>query len=145
MTTIAYRDGVIAADTRETENGLIYPVLSKKIVKLPDGSLFGASGDAEECETLLETAQRRRAPPELKECNGLHIKTDGSVWFFEQTRWVKIDAPYIAIGSGRVPAMVAMRLGADPAKAVNIAMEFDAHTGGSIMVEKLTPKRKKKR
>ena len=45
MTTIAYKDGVLAGDQRLTSKGFIWHDKERKVFRLRDGSLFGASGD----------------------------------------------------------------------------------------------------
>ena len=50
----------------------------------------------------------------------------------ESAGWVETEAKYYAIGSGRLPALVAMRCGKSARQAVKIAMDFDKNTGGKV-------------
>lgn len=44
MTTIAYRDGILAGDSRITRGEVLLPAGQKKLFRLPDGSIAGTTG-----------------------------------------------------------------------------------------------------
>lgn len=152
MTTIAYRDGVIAGDGRETsweqgESTFIIRDDCVKVVRLPDGRLFGGSRTSEDIARLLdaliaacEPESRNRWPnPSLDDINAIVVDTDGTIHVYEGTRWEKVDMPYYAVGSGARAAFPAMFAGADAKKAVEAGIRFDPFSGGKITTLKLKP------
>lgn len=145
MTTIAFKGGVMAADTRTTAGTTIVPGRATKVLKLHDGSLIGGAGNADECYLLAKAVEHGYPTPELEHCEALHVRTDGSLWEYQGKTWVKVNSEFYAIGTGWVPACVAMRFGADARTAVQTAMEFDSHTGGDVDVIALDPTQPKKR
>ena len=92
MTTICYRDGVLAGDGRETiiedrESSYVDNDKCTKIFKLKDGRLFGASKTSEACIRLHESLVKGHSPPKLEDINGLLIDLRGRIWFFEGNLW----------------------------------------------------------
>jgi 20S proteasome alpha/beta subunit len=145
MTTIAYRNGVLAADTRETEKDTIYSDRVRKVHKLRDGSLYAAAGSGEACEMLLQSLIKRTKCPAPLDVEALHVKPDGSLWVCAGNAWLPMDyEPYYAMGSGATVALAAMDAGADAVKAVRIAIKRNTHTGGRVQHVKLRRKRKKR-
>lgn len=135
MTTIAYRNGVIAADTRATRGEVLLPGHSRKIRRLDDGSVIAIKGDLCMMEPFLSWLQSNRqgSMPDLdKSGTGLIHLTKGGVFVYEGAGWYQEDLPFFAMGSGCVPAMTAMYMGANAAKAVRVAMDVDPYTGGRI-------------
>ena len=137
MTTIAWKDGVLAADTRVTIGDVIDPSEHKKVFRLKNGALIGLSGDAGVMMRVLK--QLRRDPDDFEsidvhkaELNAIYVSADGKVFERDSNGWTRITAKYAATGSGYVPALVAMRMGASAREAIKIAMEFDKNTGGKV-------------
>jgi hypothetical protein len=149
MTTIAYRRGILASDSRVTmvEQGESPHIVSdkeKKIWRLPDGRLFAASRGCEDGVRLynLMRAAKPGTKPSLKldDINAILIDLNGTIWFYEGNIWQKVKEPWIAIGSGsRVGAIPAMMAGASAKDAVRIGIKCDPYSGGRIQVLKLRP------
>lgn len=140
MTTIAYRYGVLAADTGVASGGVRCGRLTK-IVRSPSGNLGGAAGSATYCEAFKNwmAGGQRGDPPEPKEhrdCldQGAVFWPDGSIEVHELDGRFRLSATYYALGSGRSEALGAMYAGADAALAVRCAMEHDEGTFGEITV-----------
>lgn len=141
MTTIAYKDGVLAADTLITCGDHRDGYTEK--VKRIGGVLLAAAGSAIQADRFFEWAQRGFHPadrpsdiPEDEKCNWLRVESDGSlsVWANGSSWKTKpMDGMY-ALGSGSEYALGAMAAGASPEEAVRIAMKFDTKTGGDITV-----------
>jgi 20S proteasome alpha/beta subunit len=138
MTTIAYRDGILAGDTRVTTEDLVSPEKIRKVFKLRNGCLFAHCGDAEEGELLKRSIMRSGPMPKLKDSDAICIMPDGAVLFTEGLTWSKIDAPFIALGSGKQFAYGAMQVGASAADAVRAACKLDKHSGLPIQTVRLT-------
>lgn len=138
MTTIAYRDGVLAADTQQSYGNLRVMGINK-IVKA-GGLLAGATGDAVACKNFLDWVMKgcpESCPPMVwsmdKDWRGTgYIFLDGMVIeFWPQGSLVHRPA-FFAAGSGCDFAMGAMANGADARRAVEIAAEYDKNTGGIV-------------
>jgi hypothetical protein len=144
VTTIVYRDGVLAGDTRVTMGNTICPEVFRKVRRLADGSLFAAAGDLQEGELIHEALVKKLAMPKIedKETEAIRIKSDGSIWHFGGRLWVRVRAPWAVLGSGYIAAMGALKIGATAIEAVRVARTLDVHTGGRIQTVKLRGSKK---
>ena len=139
MTTIAYRDGVLAADTRVSTGGIMDCEIIK-IARNSDGDLAGASGDAGFSAEFLRWflgGEKQNTPVPKKENNpyeGLIFRSSGEINVFDEGGVCQVTAPYYASGSGVCIALGAMAYGADAEQAVRMAMKHDVSTGGEITV-----------
>lgn len=140
MTTIAYRDGVLAADTSMTVSGVMVGRMVK-IVRRADGDMAGGAGDAAMVGTFNEwfLAGESGTRPELKEGDNwidrsVIFRRSGAIDIFEPRGRFTCTAPYYAVGSGKEAALGAMFAGADAETAVRAAMEHDPHTKGDVTV-----------
>lgn len=134
MTTIAYRLGVLASDSRLTDGDKVATDKCKKIWRLPDGSLFGASGENEPGLLLLRALQNGRSIPDLGDVqmNAIRVMPNGRIYVSEGKVWDRWPERYIAIGSGALYARAAMLNGANAAQAVKTGIKCDAHSGGRV-------------
>lgn len=143
MTTIVYRDGVMAADGRVTIGQLIVQDNCKKITKLSDGALFALAGDDMLEKPLiewLEEADGGIMPPQGKEFTAVLVDTSGNLSVFTGAgdRFVPWEGvSYAAFGSGADAAYGALEMGATADQAVAAAINRDVNSGGSIQVEQL--------
>jgi ATP-dependent HslUV protease subunit HslV len=139
VTTIAYRNGIIAADTGLVGNGL-RDCFADKIVKRTDGSVAGASGTAWWMAAFLEWFRQADKPlsdlPVCETSTGI-IVSRRTITVVEsdagKVRSFPIRAKYYAIGSGCRLALGAMFAGAHPIDAVRAAMAFDDSTHGRVV------------
>lgn len=138
MTTIAYRDGVMAGDTAVTDRGT-YCGASRKVFH-HGGALLGFCGClgamAQVRDWFLAGAEGE--PPELSgDSEGLIIRTDGKAeWLGPPRKRVEIDGDYFAIGSGFQIAMGALAAGASAERAIEIACDMDVLTRRPITILK---------
>ena len=144
MTVIAYRDGVLASDSRETIKSWVDNDTCKKIFRLPDDSVIGLSGDPlghavllRELRQALKVEKRQTVlpAPRLKQCHALMVDVDGFIYVFWGTAWAilkKRHHPYYAIGSGAGAALAAMDVGASAVDAVKVAIKRDVYCGGRV-------------
>lgn len=162
MTTIAYRDGILAADSKITYGGAEYVKGYHKIWKSePEGIMVGFTGDV-----AMGSAFKRWAlntsfakipdcPLDLgrKGCvaDGIIVikLTGGKHQVLEYNGGGVIDwgiAPFLAWGSGWLIAVGALEAGVSAEQAVTIAARRDVFTGGKIHTLSFNkPKRKGKR
>lgn len=140
MTTIAYKNGVIAYDTRQTRGDRIVSDSSSKCEKVND-VLFFLSGAV--CDEKALIAAYFGMPSSAPvECSGYVV--DGGrlmlVGHDDKTGIWKQDLDPSnpdAIGSGAPYALVAMDMGATAAEAVRAAMKRDIYTGGKVRAVKI--------
>lgn len=138
MTTIVYRDGVLAADTGMCIGGVRVGFICK-IARSKAGDLAGAAGAATYNAAFLKwfVAGEQGDPPEAKRCDdsldrGAIFRSDGTIQIFEPDGSFGMRAPYYALGCGRNEAMGAMFMGADAVQAVKAAMASDIGTFGDV-------------
>ena len=140
MTTIAYRDGVLAADSASCAGGT-WSGSTRKIGRAPDGSIAALSGTVVDCHAVLrwvEHGMDERKRPVEQDVAGLLITADGTVYLVEgNAPPAPITAPFYAAGSGRQIALGAMAAGASAQRAVEIACEWDTGSRGPVVVERL--------
>lgn len=136
MTTIAYKDGVIACDSRQVRSGTIVSDNAPKC-QVVDGVSFFLSGAVCD-EKALIAAYFGTPSPVPVECSGYAV--DGGrlimVGHDDKTGVWKQDldpANPDAIGSGSPHALTAMDMGASAEEAVRAAMKRDIYTGGKVV------------
>jgi len=143
MTTIVYKDGVIACDSRQTEYDRIINDSANKIEIYRD-AIFVFAGNVDTIQECVKyffdeiSSFTRNSGT----CSGLcyyntdliklGYNEDNGYW---QQIWDK-NVPY-TLGSGRDHAMTAIDLGCSPKEAVKMAMKRDSSSGGRIREIKL--------
>lgn len=136
MTTIAYRDGVMASDSGCWHGEAVHG-WSRKLARAPDGTLYGVTGNASECNTFLEWVDTGCIGPEPKaekeagDCSSfcVMIASAGKPIRYRTARGDEVfEAPYLAIGPGAVAAYGAMYAGASAVTAIDAAKE---HANGA--------------
>lgn len=154
MTTIAFRDGIMASDSQATDDYLSLDtskVHKVKFYKNPDAkkktsALVGLSGVLEDCLIFID----HYYGIDSQLANGSDPKgifKDLDVWglIYEEEvlyqvaprRPIPLEGKFHATGSGGVFAQAAMMAGATAKEAVEIAKELDPYTGGKVQVLKL--------
>lgn len=138
MTTVAYRDGVLAADTLGCSHIRRH---CKKLHRVGD-SILGFSGNYMDCLHFVRWFEKKDGP--LTFANFRNDNSDAPdvaaivVCNGEAEKWTEhcqptpIYEPFFAIGSGAQAAMAAMHMGASAKEAVKIAMLIDPHTAGEV-------------
>lgn len=142
MTTIAYKNGVIAYDGRQTRNDRIVSDSAPKC-QVVDGVSFFLSGAVCD-EKALIAAYFGTASPVPVECSGyavdagklMMIGHDDTTGIWKQD----LDpANPDAMGSGAQYALAAMDMGASAYKAIEMAAKRDTNTGGTIRTVVIDP------
>lgn len=148
MTAIAYRDGIMAADSARwgcTSSSVIIGH-SQKIVRLPDGSLFAACGAASDCKWVAGLLARGPEGLEGRKLedtgfNALWVRPDGMMVKIEHDlRPFDIPAPFYAIGYPETFMFGALHAGASAYDAVRLAIAHTDGAGGDVQVERLSPR-----
>lgn len=140
MTTITYKDGVIAYDSRVARGERIdYDDYEKSVER--EGVRFFITGPTADFAELVDIWFGAQAKG-IQDASALVL--DGSKLYHfavcrESGPWkapVLFDRPY-AIGSGQQYAYAAMDMGADAIEAVKAAAKRDTCTGGTIRVYRI--------
>lgn len=153
MTTIAFRDGIMAADSCLTEeledDNAIYVGDVNKIYRLDDGSLLGMSGDAEgQCvlnilndlaipESLI--ADHLASLQHTRSC--ILVRPSGQLYWVgtgeDSAAYTPFTDRFAAVGTGKQFAYGAMEHGATAYEAVDAACRRHAFTRPPIVLERL--------
>jgi ATP-dependent protease HslVU (ClpYQ) peptidase subunit len=138
MTIIAYRDGVMAADTCVTDSFITNGMkLHKK-----SGHIIGFCGDVAQALVFVDWFfnQKKNRKPDLASETGweaLVLNKDGVTTWDRSLRPIPMDDHFYAIGSGATLAMGAMEHGASAKKAVEIACKRDPYCRLPVTVMRL--------
>jgi ATP-dependent protease HslVU (ClpYQ) peptidase subunit len=147
MTTLAYKDGILAFDGKITAGNMVTTLNSRKGIAT-DKYLAAAAGLSSFCGAFLEWVKTDFDPvkvpktPNGKLCDivGLVIDRKGTLTeYCDDLLPLKVGrVPFYARGSGREVATGAMAAGASAEEAVRIASKFDIYTGGRIRTVKFS-------
>ena len=142
---VAYR-GIMAADSMSVCGGRRAPAGYPKIKCLPDGSLVGCTGSADDCYAFADWAARGfpdDSKPTLTQPDdgfrAIHMRLDGSIWgHYSVHRAYPMVEPGLAGESIAVAvADGAIAAGKSAQEAVRIAIERTVWVGGPVQVEYL--------
>lgn len=146
MTTIAYRDGIIAADSGVT-SGSSHVGYATKIGRgggQYKGWVAGVSGNLDWSRAFLDSFEKGDLLPQAKGDEGgtllISPRRQMFLWYGVYTPY-RIRAPFYAIGSGCNEARGAMAAGASAIEAVRIAKRLDEGTFGPVKSLGLAPRR----
>ena len=143
MTTIAYKDGVLASDS-----GVFYGDYlvgeTEKIWRVGD-ILVGAVGTAGFARKFLDWVRsgnrcwdKTPGPDDIPENGTAFIIFDGKIreWDYgcRNGPSLEITSPFKAWGSGSAVALGAMAAGASAEEAVRIAIQYDVSSAGAVQV-----------
>lgn len=143
MTTIACKDGIMAADSYCTYGDTIVSTNQTKIFNI-EGVVYGFCGttsdivrvvkylsnglceDAKEINLSGNFVEYLKYNPTIKQLNWCFIYKD---CFVEEQL---IETSFMAIGNGMNFAIAAMRAGCSAEESVKIACEYDVYSGGEV-------------
>lgn len=144
MTTLAYKDGVLAADMQVTAGNRKFQFSKARHTK--DGGLVGGAGNLAQVIKVLRWVAEGMDDdkPDFGdegEFECIWVSPDGSVYLLDDAlEPMKIEDGFLAIGSGGPYAVAAMHLGRSPEEAVEVAARFDPATSGPVQVWRLQPR-----
>ena len=140
MTTIAVKNGVMAADSL-VSYGNSTCGYAEKIRRTKGGILIAWAGPLHMQLSAFDWfeggAEYEDAPPDLRDAGSgelVALLPDKRFMAFYCARPLAFSAPFYAIGSGSEYAIGAMATGASAAEAVHIASRFDHGTGGEVRI-----------
>jgi hypothetical protein len=142
MTTIVYKDGVMAGDSAIFDRGT-YCGSTPKVFRRSDGALIGIAGRLGELiaykDWFLNGEQGERPKFADDESEAVIVRPDGTIWWVGQNDICQVTAEYACIGSGFKLAVGALEAGASVEAALWIAMRLDNMTREPMNVVKLHP------
>lgn len=130
MTTIVWDGKTLAADRR-----LAGYMTTCKIFPVSGGYLAGAGtmDQLVEVAAYLQSGEDRPRLPDDQESEFIVVRGHEAFWLtWPYLREVRIREPFAALGSGAEYAIGALAMGADAKAAVEVAAQFDNHTGGGV-------------
>lgn len=140
ITTIAYKDGIIAADT-QTTFGNIRATSDPKIKVLPNGLLIAIAGDvakgliAERFFSQPDWITKLDDSPTFKRgFEALLFPNGRPHWCANNCVPVPLVNPFYSMGSGWQIAMAGMKTGLNAVQAVQLAGELDIYTNNTVQV-----------
>lgn len=141
MTTIAYRDGIMASDSGcwlgDASHGW-----ARKLAIGPDGTLYGGMGDAAEVRAYLAWVDDgcldneptpRRVGDGQSSFSIMRVRPNGPVELTTSEGFESYPAPYFAAGSGAEVAFGALFMGATAEQAIEAAKEHGPGTFGRVL------------
>jgi 20S proteasome alpha/beta subunit len=148
MTTIVYKDGVVAYDSRCCAGDLIVDDhYDKKIVR--NGVYFFMAGSLSDDDNFIDVWFGKEEPTEDNSNAAIVVDEHGEPWLAAVNEtdgfWKRrlYDGHVYAIGSGSYFAFTALDLGQDAAGAVKTAMLRDCRTGGKVHVYRIKKTKRK--
>lgn len=136
MTTIAYRNGVLAGDSQATDSQLWRTSKIARVNTSAGQLLVGWSGDVHAALVFVEWLKNDKSrKPDIgnEDFAAIVVATTGRVTIWTQSLigW-RPEGKFFAIGSGSSAAMGAMHRGAGAIEAVKIACKVDPYTRGPV-------------
>lgn len=141
MTTIAYKNGILAADQLIEQNGMVCAFTTKIGNSKSHNIMGGIAGSLHHSTSFLNWLMGYALPGDIEDnspTNPILEKTDGlivvddDVYFFTDGIFTKVSVEFTAIGTGQNFAMAAMVNGATAEEAVQIATVLDVYSGGNV-------------
>jgi hypothetical protein len=139
VSTLVYRSGVLASDTRGSTGRCIAPDHIQKIFELDDGRLAGFVGYISIGASFIRALAKGSADlPELGEDTQVVVVLPGGrVRVYESGGWYEHRGRFGAWGSGEPAALGALHVGATAEQAVAAAMKVDVSSGGKVRAVRL--------
>lgn len=137
MTTVATDGVTIAADGLLTWGGRRLKLDEQKLRRLPDGSVVGWAGNADEAVIAVEALARDDGDEAKGDYSLLRLFPDGKLAVYVDRLIPTFTSPPQAIGSGGDVALGAMLAGMSAKQAVRAAARIDTSTGGTIRSRKV--------
>lgn len=149
MTTVAYRDGVLAADTLISYGSFSNGNINKiNVVAIPEEMGMGSkvmvamTGVCWAIQPMVAWIEGGASQDDIPHCLLAHctefmclmITEEGTVYEFNNGYFLECGVEYHAIGSGAMFALGAMAAGIDAPESVEAAMKHDKATGGSVTI-----------
>lgn len=98
--------------------------------------IVGFAGTAQDIITVSEFFSQPdefNQLPKVKGLRGLVLTERRDIFVFDTyTHWIKVNQPYMAIGTGAPFSMGVLAAGGSPTEAIKVAMKHDSFTGFGV-------------
>lgn len=98
--------------------------------------MIGFCGTASEIVDIVDyymSPEGYKDVPRTRNLSGLVLTESGKIFQFDNPgKWIAVDAPFAAMGSGANTALGAMHMGATPKEAILAATKVDPFTGMGV-------------
>ena len=143
LTVIAYRDGIMAADSGSFSGCCVFPY-ARKLARGPDGTLYGIAGRLSEASFFLAwvdggcvgEAPKARIVDDVAGTSSFRVvrvrRGSGPEYVDAYGVQPFLDAPYLAEGAGEDFALGAFHAGASAIQAVEAAIAHCQHVAGPV-------------
>jgi len=139
MTTVAYKDGIMASDSLITDGSARVGHVRK--IGYVNGWLYGFAGGLASCQMIEQWIKEGADPehrPNRRMSKGtqllmVHESAPKSILMFDDGEATRFETNQISIGTGSEYAVGAMLHGAGAKEAVKLAAKVDTKTGGKII------------
>lgn len=140
MTTIVCTRAEMASDSQLSGD---YRASAKKLWKI-GGNVVGVAGAYAPCMSFLRWLKgEQEEEPDMDSVDAMVLTKDGRILHYNgSVEPFEVEDEFSAIGSGAQAAMAAMHMGADVARAIEIASAVDVGTGGKVQLMKITKRKK---
>ena len=138
MTTVAYRNGVIAVDSQATAGNITCGETNK--IRKFKGCVCVGSGDLQDLTAFFDWVKKGmdiEKKPTINCLNGYIFKKNKIYYVDDKLVPYEVNAKYHAAGSGAQIAYGAMHMGASAKEAVKAACCLDVYTGGKVKTIKV--------
>lgn len=136
MSTIAYKDGCMAADRKLSADGVLSGEVNK--VEIIEGQIVAWCGDIQDFIAFKEwfcDGCKHDDRPTIDSFGALSVDSSGNVKTYDnKCRSYQVKAPFHVNGSGHAIAVGAMAAGASAEEAVRIACVYDCNSGCGVDV-----------
>lgn len=156
MTTVVFRDGVMASDTRGTHGDAgimkcnkLFRVMVKATPRAkPREHILGICGDVYAAMCFVNWYGSGKPRPEI--FDNMHESEEFGVMIWTGRKllevnrlcaFVEVEEKFHAIGSGAAYALGAMACGKSASEAVRIACRYDGYSGLPVVTMSLKPSR----
>ncbi len=141
MTTIAYKDGIIAADTRICFDNIKH--FCRKIHKLDDGIVLAIAGKVRDEGAMLAyyKGELKKPPRRFNSLEAFKVEDGEIKWVTNDLYWQPVERGFYAIGSGWSLAMAGMIMGLSAKDAVLLAADLDVNTNKYVDTYNIKTKR----
>lgn len=135
MTTIAYKEGILAADTQVTFDNI--RSFGRKIHLLNSGAVLAFSGHVDDERKLIDyyNGVSKKRPTARKKYEFFYLDETGIPYYsINDSGLVLLEDRFYALGSGWQIAVSAMHIGMSAMDAIKIAGELNIQTNQFVDV-----------
>ena len=136
MTTIAYKDGILASDSLASSESHVVGYCDNKVT-IVGNKAIAFTGDLDDKDVFIKwVINKKGKKPQFENGFGVFVIDIDTKELTEYKDGERVDykSDFYTMGSGSLVAIGAMAHGATAKEAVEIACKYNLHTGGEVHV-----------